>query len=231
MSSLARCGFSWRGKVLRGRAQRGEVLHGRVRHGFLWRGMASFGTVMLCGPVLCGKAWLFEACRGVAGWSPDRLGQAVLGKLRRLCCADRRGKLLHGIVLFGKVLLWSGEALLGVVGLIGALYSKVRSYRGMVWSREALHCIAKFGPVKHGVAKLAKALFWRGWALHGFVLRGSAGQSLVNCGKVLFWKGGAGQSDVLHAEALLRQSIGWASLVIFRCGMEWWGGAKSCTVM
>jgi hypothetical protein len=203
LSSLARCGFSWRGKVLRGRLLHGEVLHGQVRHGVSWRAMVSSGTVLSC-PVRSGKAEFFELWYGIAGWSPARLSQAVLGKLRRLCCADRWGKLLHGIVLFGKVLLWSGEALLGGVGFIGALYSKVRSYCGMVW------------------------------------------RSLVNYGKALFWKGGAGQSDVLYAEAPLRQSIvrygtvesglarlravGQASLFL-KWGMEWWGGVKYCTVM
>jgi hypothetical protein len=65
----------------------------------------------------------------------------------------------NGFVLRGKALLWLGDVLIGVAGFSEALYSKVRSYCGVVWNREALHSIVKFCPVKQGLAGLGLTWF------------------------------------------------------------------------
>jgi len=79
-------------------------------------------------------------------------------------------------------------------GGLGALYSKVGSYCGMVWRVEVLHRIVKLCPVKHCVAGL-------GIIRHGFELRGSVERCLVRLVMVRL------------AKASLRHGIVWRSTV------------------
>lgn len=163
-------------------ARRAKVEQSTLRHGFIrvLRCLAEWGPALgqvLFGSVKYGKVWKFMVRSAAVARGTVGRGFVWFGVLR--CCADRWGKLLYGVVLRGKVLLWSGEVvLLGSVGWIGALYARVRSYCGVVWSREALHGIVKFGPVKHCTVMLAKALFRHGTVGSGFA-RLRAGQGLV----------------------------------------------------
>jgi len=92
------------------------------------------------------------------------------------CCALFRGKVLHGLVLWGwdKVLLWFGEALLCCVGQIGVLHCRVRAYFNV---DEVLHGIVVFCPVRHCIVSLG--VFWQGGLQRCIVLRGSAGRCFV----------------------------------------------------
>jgi len=105
-----------------------------------------------------------------------------------------------GGVWLCKVLSWFGEVLLCVVGWIGVLFSKVRSYCGVAWSVEALHGVVKFGPAKYSVA--GSGVFWSGDVRRGAVL-----YSAVWHAKALFWQGGVEQSEVHQAKLSLRCGI------------------------
>jgi len=161
----------------------GGVLHSKVRSycGMVWR-----CPVWLCGvqwgTVLQGKVLLWH---GLEGW-----------------CGAKRGSAQHGLVSF---------------------------YCGVVWSVEALHGIVKFCPVKHCVAGLgiilvwcgdvrwgagrsclvrhAELSFWQGGVLNGIAWRGSVGRCFVESGLVRLgavgqallslWLGPVGCSGVL----------------------------------
>jgi len=133
----------------------GQVLFGSVGHGFSWRGT-----------VLRGRAQHGEVLYGRVKRSSVRLGKVFHG-LARSCCAVW-GSVEWCFVWQGKVLLWPGDVLFGVAGFIGVLYSKVRSYCGVVWNREALYRMVKFCPVKHGTAGLG--IMWSGDVRYSEVL-------------------------------------------------------------
>lgn len=227
-------GLSWRGRVLHGRAWHGEVLYSKVRHGLIevLRGLALYSTVLSCPVRLCkasGKVFRGLVSHGGAGSCPAGSGGVWLCKVRRFMVRSgcvgwatvERGFVLQGTALFwqggveqsevryGKLSLWPGEVRLCVVGFVGALYSRVRSYCGVVWNVEALHSIVKFCPVKHCMVKFAKAL--RGGVLHGLDWRGSVGRCLVRLAKVIFRHGTVGSCFVrlcAVGQALVRHHYG-----------------------
>lgn len=142
-----------------------------------------------------------------------------------------RGKAQYGPVLFGKV--WRHlakfcmarfrEVLIGVAGLIGALYSMVRSYCGVVWNREARHVMAKFCPVKHGMAWLGVIVLWGCEALWSAVW-----SSAVMCAKALLRSGIAMYGIVRSGFARLRAA--GQALVRRYFGLAMQGGVLFCTV-
>jgi len=222
--------------VLIGGAKYCMVLSSLVRRGLIdvLRGIALHGTV-LSGPVRLSKATFGKAFRGVvscggAGSCPAGSSGVWLCKVRRFMarsgCAGRttveRGFVFHGKVFRGMV--WSCDVLFGAVGFIGALYSKVRSYCGVVWSREALHGIVEFGPVKHCVAGHAKALLRSGMVRYGTVRSGFArlravGQAQLSLGFV--WSGEVGRCIVKRASALFGRVL---------LGLVKWSPAMFCKV-
>jgi len=190
-SSLARHGIigARRGKVEQSTLRHGVILAllgfvrscparlRDVRHGSIGalRGKPLPGTVLSCPVRLC-KVWLSEFLLwyGVEEWGPVRLGQVRLGS-----------------AVLGKALLWFGEVLLGLAGWIGALYSMVRSYCGIVWNREARYVIVKFCPVKHcyvifGKVSLRFCIVRSGTVVSSLARLCSAGQA-----SALFWLGDA----------------------------------------
>ena len=146
--------------------------------------------------VWSGKLRSFLASRCVA-WQGKVLpgfaeqGAVSFGDSR--CCADFRGKVSHGLALRSrdKVLLWSGEALLGVAGFIGALYCEVRIHLD---ADEAPHGIVMFCPARYCIVGLG--VFWKGGAPCGFVLRGSAGRCFARFAEALLRFGTAGSRFV-----------------------------------
>jgi hypothetical protein len=94
----------------------------------------------------------------------------------------------------------SGEARYVMVEFCPVMQSKVRSYCGMVWNREALHSLVKFCPVKHGSAGLG--ITWSGDVRWSAVRKRAVMQA-----KALFWQGGVlrgsvGRCLVMCAKAL-----------------------------
>lgn len=203
------------------------------------RGLLLYGTVLSCPAWLC-KAWRFEVWSGMSVWSPVRLGQVVFGsarlsKVRRLMARSGSGgwgTVECGFVWQGKVLLWFGDVLFGVVGFIGVLCSMVRSYCGVVWNRKARQCLVKFCPVKHWVVWLASALLRLGevvpcmdWS--GEVLWSGVWSSALMYGKALLRSGIAMYGTVRSGLARLRAA--GQALVRFYFGLVMQGGVLLST--
>jgi len=221
-------GQGWGGGVLWG-----SVLSSKARLGVILRGLALYGTVLSC-PVRLSKVVSGEVFRGVAlhggvGSCPAGSSGAWLGKVRRFIarsgCAGwatvERGFVWQGTALswqggveqsevrYGKLSSWLGEVLFGVVGFIGALYSKVRSYCGMVWSVEALHRIVEFCPVKYCMVLRAKALSRLsivrcGTVQSGFARLRAVGQALLRRHLGFVWSCDVGRCMASFALASLR---------------------------
>lgn len=137
---------------------------------------------------------------GVVRHTLARQGLSWRGPVAAGWCTAEQGFVLHG-----KVVSWLGEVLFCVVGFVGVLFSRVRSYCGVVWSVEALHSIVKFGPVMYSVVMYAEALFWQGGVVQnevrhaklslrrgtvesGFARLRAVGQALVFFGIALLGK-------------------------------------------
>jgi hypothetical protein len=169
---------------------------------------------------------------GTVGQSGDNLGnvkrsEVLLSMVKR--CDVSFGKALswqggaaQSEVHCAKVLLWFGEVLFCVAGFIGALYSKVRSYCGVVWNCDARYVVVKFCPVKHCYVRHAQALSRPGIVRCGTVRSGfarlrAAGQALVSLRSGM----------VLHSWAL-RCDV-WPG--VSRFGLVRKGGALLVTVL
>jgi hypothetical protein len=173
----------------------------------VFRGMVLYGGAGSCpvgsSPVWLCRVWCFLARSGMVLHCKVQSCLAEHGKVPLRHSEVLRGGVLLSLVLqgaalfwqggaaqsevhYGKVSLWLGEVLFCVVGFIGVLYSRVRSYCGVVWNREALHRIVKFGPVKYCLVVHARALLRQGFALRGWVRRSKAllRFRMVGCGTV-----------------------------------------------
>jgi len=196
--------------VLRGPVWRSPAWWRDAGHGFIsvLRGLVLYGTVLSC-PVRQRMARFFEVWLGVAGRSPVRLGQVVLGRVWRFMlrsgCAGR-ATVERGFVWHGKVLSWFGEVLLCAVGFIGALYAKVRFYCGVVWSVEALHSVVKFGPVKYSLVMQAKVSSRHGivrcrTVVSGFARLRAVGRGMLRRYLGFVWSGEVGRCIARRASA------------------------------
>jgi len=237
-------GLSFRGLALLGIVRSCPVRLRNVRLGSSFRSLVLHGTVLSC-PARLNKALYGEVFQGVvssggAGSSPAGSSGVWFGKVLcfvvRSCTAGwrtvercfvwcgeelfRQGGLEQSEVHYGTLLLWFGEVLLGVVGFIGALYSKVRSYCGMVRSVEVLHGIVKFCPQKHSVVGFAKALLRHGIVRRSTVRSGFARLRAV--GQALFWWGQVWFGTVLPGN-VWRCDV-WSGTS--RLGMVMWGPVR-----
>jgi len=149
----------FRAVVLYGGAESGPVGSSGVWNGKLRRFLASYCIVWHCN-VLSG---FLE--HGIVSFGDSR------------CGAFFRGKVLNGLVLWGKafqgVVLFC-DVLLGCVGRIGVLHCRVRAYFDM---DEALHSIVMLCPARH--CNVSLGVFWKGGLQRCIVLRGSAGWCFV----------------------------------------------------
>lgn len=145
--------ISWRGKVLSGRVQHSEVLYCRVKRSSVGLGKVFHGLVRSC----------------CAAWGSVERCFVLYGKVLSWQGGLEQREVQYGKVLLRRGIVWSSDVLFGVAGFIGALYSKVRSYCGVVWNREALHRMVKFCPAKYCYARYAKASLRLGGVKFGFV--------------------------------------------------------------
>jgi len=233
-----RRGLEWLGIVRSCPVRLVEAMFAEV-----FRGMVSHGGAGSCpagssGAWFC-RLWRFLVRSGCAGRAAAEWGFAWHGKVRRFMerlCGAGLGFVLHGkaiswqggveksevrhsAVWHSAVLSWLGEVLFCIVGWIGALYSKVRSYCGMAWNREALHSMVKFCPVMYSVAVHAKALLRCGIVRYGRAESGFArlcvvGQALLRHYHGLAWPGEVGRCMVKRASAFFGR---------VRLGFVMWG--------
>jgi len=213
------------------KAMHGQGWVGGVLRGSVLSSKARLGAI----DVLRGLAWHGGAVSGPVGSSG-----VWLCKLRHYYGFVLRGRVERGFLWQGKAfrgVVWSRDVLLGAAGFIGALYSKVRSYCGVVWSVEALHGIVKFCPVKHCMVLRAKALsrlsiLRRGTVRSGFARLRAAGQALVRRHLGFVWSCDVGRCMASFALASLRLGdvllceVWWSPVLQgqVRLGLHGYGG-------
>lgn len=163
LSSLARQGISWRGKVLRGRALYGEALHSKVWQGFIlaWlsfvRSCSAGRATVERGFVLHGEVslWFGEVLLCIVGF----IG-VLYSLVRSYCGLVWHREARHVMVKFGPVMYSM------------ALYAKAFLRRGIVRCRTVGSGFARLRAVGQALVSLRFGRALLSKVLRGPVLRG-----------------------------------------------------------